>query len=690
MRITALALDANRGWPGLRSETLAPGLNVFHGPAGSGKTTLVDLIAHALFGRRLCDARGAAPTRSAEGELLVESGGRDFRLRRYFDATGQDRLTVAAIDGSDVDRSTVRQFLGGLSPAMAAPVFVPSAFGESVDALLSVEFLRKMLEAGDSHKEVSTLSRKAGLVAQRDALARELEMHIAGERLESRTLDERWRQLDRLVQEAEGKVVERRERLRAVIAALAEVDTRLRYLEIEATVGQQSRDHESGDWELQLFELDEQIAQWRTMLAKLQQREAAVRGELTQIRPDDEAASVTLADQRTWLTVARRCTADLQGEVARLARATDSQTCVCHDAHPRLQPIVETIVGQLGALEALVDQQQRAAQADELGEEADDLARSQAELQRQVEHLLQRRQAIVRGTKPNRRPIASITESGQHDDRWRDMHQLDQRRWQLQKEHAELLDELAKLEPRLRDLRTERDAVDRQRAGMLSAPSIDALRGQLAAVQRQLECATHAPTADAGNAPDHLLAEAGDFLAQLTDGGLVGIQLERPEFAPSIVNRDGRRVTLASLTVAQRHQVRLSLSLALASICQRRGGRLPLVLDEPFAGLDAADATALAAVLDDVGRRGQQVLVFTGHQAALERLTSLGVTTYLMRQLQLAASTDDVLIDRPSFGPAIKGREQPNGHSALRPIAASGAAAANGRRRKPKRKGAGQ
>jgi hypothetical protein len=62
----------------------------------------------------------------------------------------------------------------------------------------------------------------------------------------------------------------------------------------------------------------------------------------------------------------------------------------------------------------------------------------------------------------------------------------------------------------------------------------------------------------------------------------------------------------------------------------------------------------------------------------------------LMRQLQLAASTDDVLIDRLSFNPTIKGREQPNGHSALRPIAASGAAAANGRRRKPKRKGAGQ
>ena len=40
----------------------------------------------------------------------------------------------------------------------------------------------------------------------------------------------------------------------------------------------------------------------------------------------------------------------------------------------------------------------------------------------------------------------------------------------------------------------------------------------------------------------------------------------------------------------------------------------PLLLDEPFTRLDAQAIAALAAVLDDLGRHGQQFLVFTGQR----------------------------------------------------------------------------
>lgn len=684
MRISALALKASRRWPGLHTESLAPGLNVFHGPTGSGKTILADLISHTLFGKRLHEML----PNMADGELVVESLGHGYRLRRNFDLAGQSRLTVAALDGSVVDRGTVRQFLGGLTPALAAPVFLPSLPEGSVESLLSEDYLRQLLPAGETHGEPGTVSRKTELVDRRDALARDLEMHIASQRIESRTLDERWRQLDSLVREAELTVGDRRERLRAVLAAMAEVDTRLRYLELEATLGQQSSDAESADWERQIIELDERIAQWRLMMSKLGQREAEVRNRLAQVRPDDESAAVTLADQRAWLTVARRWTADLQGEVARLARATESQTCVCRDAHPRLQPIVETIVDQLGTLESIVEQQQLAAHAAELSEEADDLARSQAELQRQVEHLLERRQTALRGTKFGRRPHALHNASGQHDDRWRDLQHLDQRRWQLQKEHAELVDELAAVEPRLRELQAERDAVDRERAGLLSAQSIDTLRSQLAAVQRQLECASHTSCGHGPAGCDFVLAGASDLLAQLTDGGLVGIQLPGEGHAAHVVNRAGQSVALTSLSVAERRQIHLSVCLALASVCQQRGVRLPLVLDEPFAQLDAAGAAALAAVLDDLGRRGQQVLVFTGDLTAIERFTSLGVSSWSMRHLQLAAEADETLIDRPARNQVNKTLASPNGQK-TRPPRSGSASTANGRRRKTKRKRAG-
>ena len=59
-----------------------------------------------------------------EGELVVESRGRKYRLRRYQDNAAADRLTVAALDGSAVDQDTVRQLVAGLSPSLLAPLFV--------------------------------------------------------------------------------------------------------------------------------------------------------------------------------------------------------------------------------------------------------------------------------------------------------------------------------------------------------------------------------------------------------------------------------------------------------------------------------------------------------------------------------------------------------------------------------------
>jgi hypothetical protein len=59
-----------------------------------------------------------------------------------------------------------------------------------------------------------------------------------------------------------------------------------------------------------------------------------------------------------------------------------------------------------------------------------------------------------------------------------------------------------------------------------------------------------------------------------------------------------------------------------------------LVLDEPFLRLDRRGIAALAAVLDDFGRRGQQLLVFTGNREAAARFASLGAARFQMGDLQ--------------------------------------------------------
>ena len=148
MKIATLALQANNGWPELGTDALAPGLNIFHGPSASGKTTVADLVTHALYGRRLVSEASAENAVAPQGEVIVENRGRQFRLRRSHDDAAGERLTVAALDHSAVDQDTVGQLVACLSPSLLQPLFAVS-FRESprLDWLLSPEFSREFRAA---------------------------------------------------------------------------------------------------------------------------------------------------------------------------------------------------------------------------------------------------------------------------------------------------------------------------------------------------------------------------------------------------------------------------------------------------------------------------------------------------------------------------------------------------------------
>ena len=276
--------------------------------------------------------------------------------------------------------------------------------------------------------------RTAELVARRDLSPQELETRIAGDRRASTDLEGRWRELDRLGREQQQQLAALEQRLKTVEASLAETDARLRYRRLELNVELRWRAGEDQQWESPLTELDVQIECCRQNLAALSEREGVVRGRLSQIQTA-RTGTAAIADQQTWLAVSRQLSADLTGEVARLARATSSQQCVCRDAHPRLRPIAETIERQLAVLEECIDDQRRSLGAAELQGEVDDLLRSQVELRRQLEHLLERRQAHTWGAHGRRattraarnwvsvRPMPSSLKAGgwsssRSDSRW--------------------------------------------------------------------------------------------------------------------------------------------------------------------------------------------------------------------------------------------------------------------------------
>ncbi|HVT29488.1 MAG TPA: AAA family ATPase, partial [Lacipirellulaceae bacterium] len=196
MRITSIiAHDEGRRFTITLPSINGP-LTAIYGPPGSGKSTVADLIGHAIFGKH----RVASPGHwAANGELVVEGDGGRYRIRATHDRSGRTRLTVAALDDSPIDHHTIRRLVGNLSPVVLTPLCAVS-FHESPDAtrLLSPEFAAGFRRTGG---ELSTVDnrRVSELAARRDLLAQELETRISTERHASKQLEARWCELDRLI-----------------------------------------------------------------------------------------------------------------------------------------------------------------------------------------------------------------------------------------------------------------------------------------------------------------------------------------------------------------------------------------------------------------------------------------------------------------------------------------------------------
>jgi hypothetical protein len=138
MRVSSVSVHAAAGWPGVQLEAQGTQLTAICGPSNSGKSAMAGLIGHALFGKSRTWLTGTAVP---QGELVVEDNGRRYRLRRAFDSHQEARLTVAALDGTPVDRHTTHSLVGNLSPSVLAPLCAVS-FRESprLAHLLSKEF----------------------------------------------------------------------------------------------------------------------------------------------------------------------------------------------------------------------------------------------------------------------------------------------------------------------------------------------------------------------------------------------------------------------------------------------------------------------------------------------------------------------------------------------------------------------
>ncbi|TWT67628.1 hypothetical protein Pla123a_41840 [Posidoniimonas polymericola] len=621
MRITRLQLDDRAHEPLLEAASVSDSLNIVPLTDDNHGGAILDLLQVVLYGHGGLARKPKFDGAFGEVDLTADAG--RFRLRRRHQADDTERLTVARLDGGPTPPRAIEQLLSQLPVGVVERVFHANGRrGDQLSELLSEEVAEVFLDLDRGRPAPSTQSTnalatgRADRVAQlrrRDELALAIEDLLGSRRLRSTEVETELHEL-----EAEAQhLLERREsvdrRRMSVEGELSALETRLRYLAISETVQREQNQTDPESTGHQLDELEGQIDRWRQTLAELELRESHVRSELAAIHPDDASPSIVLSDQRAGLAVAQRLMHDLEGEVARLARAADSQACVCRDAHPRINPLLETLAKQIDRLTDLTAQQQLAFRAQQLKTESEHLARSQMDLQRQLDHLLTRRQELYRASRLKRTDGLDVVPAEGCCPRTRT---------ELEAELSSVQAELNSLNESLERVSRKRRELDEQRGRLLSGSQLESLQRELAEVERQLTF-TESPQPTAAPAANRW--RASELFARLTDGKWVGLRLVLNGRELAATDHRGQQCLARELDASERRLASLALRLSMVWTAGQRGVRLPLILDEPFAGLTRDQIASLATTLEDYARAGRQLFVGTAEQDALSRFTSLGV-----------------------------------------------------------------
>ncbi len=737
LRITQLSLDGEGAWPDLQVEKISPQLNVFFGSPRAGKSSVAQLIGHLMYGTSESPWRRqfGQSVAAAEGSVQLDGPQGDFILRRHFDTdhtanrldpsnrptpNRHSRLTISSGRGDSVDGQTIQHLLSGLSPQLAAKVFLVD-FAESPRAewLLSETFAREFSTShstGPTHSSVSASydrqysccvpsegssivdrvdrRRIDELVSRRDTIAGEIQQQMSVRRHESEVLEREIGDVDSALHGKRERAEQLQAGLRGIDTEIAELETRLRYFSLDQDSKHFLQHPDVEQEQRELAELDGEITHCRQAIASSQQRETTLRTELAQCSPDGTADSVTcLADGRATLGVLEQLLDDLDAEVSQLARAHEPARCVGHDSHAKLTPVAALLRQQVYTLCGQLTEQERIVRRQQLSAESRQLARVHVELGERLDLLLSRRESLVqRSQRANQSahlvpqpPAAEHCRCEHHGefvqhadtrgfayaDRGQQEPEARSQLGILQRQRAEQVDEYNALQREIKQFENRWENLQRERAGLIGGASLEEQQAELdrlESVLRQSLRATETPTPS--TVPGAW--RASDILAQLTNGHLVQIRLERHQSLATIVDRRGQPRTLESLSAGEQNQLYLALTLALVSSYAQRGIELPLVLDEPFLRQDAAQTAAMVGVLDEFARAGHQILVFTEDRDAQRRFSTLNARLFDLEALRQAeANTSQAVTPAytPEPSPAVQTtntriiRETYDGHS---------------------------
>lgn len=649
MHINSIRIDRFGACSDLSLDSLVHGINVFHGPAGSGKTTICDFVRAMFYGFDEDTRRTYLPaeSRGFGGAVTIRGTAGQQTICRSDDGSINGRLTIEHEDGTVIGQRQVPDAIGGARQSTYDRAFSVD-FGHRVGIGALVEEAQSLglnlLGNTTDVERVATVKRV--LREKRDALATIQRVQATHDELCKRrvellkTIDELEAALARQPDEAKlnGQIARLESRLE-------ELQMQLRNLQSELAAAAQHRQglltHGGGrhvqtsapPWQVELQELTEQLHRWQTVL-----REVGMRRKAIEEQVEARTIPVGATNPRHCLGEIETQLEDVQESLADLQDATSYQG---HQIKSLFSDVLaemrDSVYRMCNALSGWESTSRQTAHTSEIAH----LQRCEVELQEAIESVSAQKLKIQSEVAAQSEEVAlapwhaGLCECAEHPTLestkvviestidHNQLAQVEDRIATLERQQVMLVTEIGQVQRELSRLRTQHHGLDRVELldkldaarnefrrveqSMRDVARRRELLGEIAELEEELR---HLSTAARSSS---IVDRASEFLRRLTAGDLRELEVAANEQV-WVIDEHRRRCAYHQLGDGNRDLVYLSICLALAEALNHQGVNLPIIIKGVFTHVESKNVPEAAELLRDFAEQGHQIVLFTRHE----------------------------------------------------------------------------
>ncbi|MDA1051112.1 MAG: DUF4332 domain-containing protein [Planctomycetota bacterium] len=668
MQIRNIRLDRFGACSDLSLDSLTSGVNVIHGPAGSGKATLGRFVRSILYGFDESTRRHYLPvdSRGFGGGLAIRTISGLQTVTRVDDGSHDGRLTIEREDGTGVSRAHIPEAITAVPESTFDRIYaVDYRRRPGIGALIEEAHTSglDLLGRAVDPEHLSVLEQQ--LRQQRDTLATIPRVSATHDELEIRRVE-----LLRVISELETARDDQPDedvlsgQIQRLEAQLDEWQAGLRKLQTELNAAEHRRQlilarrdatpttrHIDAPQTQELKELVAQIERWQNTLREITTRHQSLDERADRIGPPELAGDP------------RRCLAEIESQLddvqSTLADINDSANYQGDEIRSLFTERLADLRANVYRLCNQLSYRETTAHQKDCASEAKDLIRCESELRLAIKGATARKVNLQTEIEASYgRDAVALTpwhsaqcECTEHPP----LHAralVTETPSDWERELSVVSDEIASLERRQDRLAAEVDDFESDLAKVRAQlrlldrveilDQLDAKRAELRRVEQNLRdtdrrrellakiAATEEAIAGlrANSRTSTLVADASEYLHRLTAGDLRKIEVAANEQV-WVVDEHGRRRAYHQLSDGGRDLVYLSICLTLVEGFKSRGIHVPMIVSGVFTHVDSKNIPEAAELLRDFAAGGHQMLLFTQHEhvASVFRLLNVPART---------------------------------------------------------------